>query len=82
MKSSHCGEDEDGGLEDDNFGNDQDDENGDFEDDKGDGGNGDDGKVGNLRRFRCLDHCVALICQSRGDIPRRWAMIASMPKTP
>ena len=39
-------------------------------------------KVGNLRRFRCLDHCVALICQSRGDIPRRWAMIASMPKTP
>ena len=33
VKSSHCGEDEDGGLEDDNVGNDQDDENGDFEDD-------------------------------------------------
>ena len=30
---SHCGEDEDGGLEDDNVDNDQDDENGDFEDD-------------------------------------------------
>ena len=33
VKSSHCGEDEDDGLEVDNVDNDQDDENGDFEDD-------------------------------------------------
>ena len=33
MKSSHCGEDEDDGLEDDNVDNGQDGENGDFEDD-------------------------------------------------
>ena len=33
MKSSHCGEDEDDGLEDDNVDNDQDDNNADFEDD-------------------------------------------------
>ena len=33
MKSSHCGEDEDGGLEDDNVDNDQNDDNEDFEDD-------------------------------------------------